>query len=267
LGVAPQLRPNEARSAVVVGGAHKRRIGLRSSDGTVVIHGLGSVLGKRLFDASAAGTLLSSSGELRVAGRSLADAADRVRSAKDLGVEVVHRSKDRVDVGPASTATLGFEGPAVRYRSMATRVMHQRGAQPLPRPGSAPASTACHPTPFSTGDPVPAAHLSYEDKTVLTTTKEHIMGTTVDNTAEGGILTIDQAAAYLSVPKATLYTWRTRRAGFGPRAVKLGGCLRYRRSDLDAWIADHLESFDDTPAMLEQRAGDGVSLSRASRPR
>jgi excisionase family DNA binding protein len=93
------------------------------------------------------------------------------------------------------------------------------------------------------------------------------MSTTVDDSAEGGMLTIDQAAAYLSIPKATLYTWRTRRVGFGPRAVKLGGCLRYRRSDLDAWVADHLESFDEAPATPEQRAGDGVSLSRASRPR
>ncbi len=92
------------------------------------------------------------------------------------------------------------------------------------------------------------------------------MSTTIDAHVEGGILTIDQAAAYLSIPKATLYTWRTRRAGFGPRAVKLGDCLRYRRSDLDAWVAEHVESFDDQ-AIPEQRAGDGVSLSRASRPR
>jgi predicted DNA-binding transcriptional regulator AlpA len=99
------------------------------------------------------------------------------------------------------------------------------------------------------------------------TTKEHRMSTTTDTILEGGILTIDQAAAYLSIPKSTLYTWRTRRAGFWPRAVKLGGCLRYRRSDLDAWVADHVESFDDTPAVPHQRSGDGVSLSRASRPR
>jgi excisionase family DNA binding protein len=63
---------------------------------------------------------------------------------------------------------------------------------------------------------------------------------------EATILTIDQAAAYLAIPKATLYTWRTRRAGFGPRAVKAGGCLRYRRSDLDAWVVEHLE-----PAAIE----------------
>jgi excisionase family DNA binding protein len=93
------------------------------------------------------------------------------------------------------------------------------------------------------------------------------MSTTADNPLECTILTIDQAAAYLSIPKATLYTWRTRRAGFGPRAVKIGGCLRYRRSDLDAWIAEHVENFDDTPPVLEQRPADGVSLSRASRPR
>ena len=93
------------------------------------------------------------------------------------------------------------------------------------------------------------------------------MSTTADTSHESMILTIDEAAADLAIPKATLYTWRTRRAGFGPRAVKLGGCLRYRRSDLDAWVAEHLESFDDIPAVPEQRAGDGVSLSRASRPR
>jgi len=91
--------------------------------------------------------------------------------------------------------------------------------------------------------------------------------TTITSLAEDPILTIDEAAHYLTIPKATLYTWRTRRVGFGPRAVKLGGCLRYRRSDLDAWVAEHVESFDDAPAVREQRPGDGISLSRASRPR
>jgi excisionase family DNA binding protein len=65
--------------------------------------------------------------------------------------------------------------------------------------------------------------------------------TFASSSEETTILTIDQAAAYLAIPKATLYTWRTRRAGFGPRALKAGGCLRYRRSDLDAWVVGHLE--------------------------
>jgi len=93
------------------------------------------------------------------------------------------------------------------------------------------------------------------------------MSTTVDTSHGSMILTIDETAAYLAIPKATLYTWRTRRAGFGPPAAKLGGCLRYRRSDLDAWVAEHVESFDDSPTVPEQRAGEGVSLSRASGPR
>jgi excisionase family DNA binding protein len=107
----------------------------------------------------------------------------------------------------------------------------------------------------------------HEGKPVLNKTKEHTMSTTTDSSIEGGILTIDQAAAYLSIPKATLYTWRTRRVGFGPRAVKLGGCLRYRRSDLDAWVAEHVENLEDNAEVPEQRAADGISLSRASRPR
>lgn len=93
------------------------------------------------------------------------------------------------------------------------------------------------------------------------------MNMTIDATVGGAILTIDQAAAYLSIPKATLYTWRTRRTGFGPPAVKLGGCLRYRRSDLDAWVAEHVERFDDLAVGLEDGAAAGASLSRASRPR
>ena len=82
---------------------------------------------------------------------------------------------------------------------------------------------------------------SHEGKPVLVRTKEHRMSTPVDTNVECAMLTIDEAAAYLAIPKATLYTWRTRRVGFGPRAVKFGGCLRYRRSDLDAWIVEHLE--------------------------
>ncbi|MFC6706772.1 helix-turn-helix transcriptional regulator [Flexivirga alba] len=77
------------------------------------------------------------------------------------------------------------------------------------------------------------------------------------------ILTIDQASEYLSISKATLYTWRTRRAGFGPPALKLGNCLRYRRSDLDDWVGDHVEIVDTA----SPRSDDGISLSRHSRPR
>jgi excisionase family DNA binding protein len=87
---------------------------------------------------------------------------------------------------------------------------------------------------------------------------------------DDAMLTIDEAAAYLTIPKSTLYTWRTRRAGFGPRAVKLGGCLRYRRVDLDAWIVAHLEDIeaeDDIDGSQRGKAPNphaGVSKRRRS---
>jgi len=90
------------------------------------------------------------------------------------------------------------------------------------------------------------------------------------------MMNIGQAAAYIGIAKSTLYTWRTRRPGFGPRAVKAGGALRYRRSDLDAWIEAHAEALDLEPAAdvvrdaergfpAASRALD--SLSRRSAPR
>ena len=79
------------------------------------------------------------------------------------------------------------------------------------------------------------------------------------------LLTIDQAAEYLAIPKATLYTWRTRRAGFGPRAVKFGGSLRYRRSDLDSWIEAHLEADDASDDAAGQGSGPGEVVDFAKR--
>lgn len=43
-----------------------------------------------------------------------------------------------------------------------------------------------------------------------------------------------EAAHYLGLQKTTLEAWRCR--GGGPRYVKLGRAVRYRLSDLDAWL-------------------------------
>ena len=48
------------------------------------------------------------------------------------------------------------------------------------------------------------------------------------------LLTADQVAHWLAKPKATLYAWRTR--GQGPRGIKVGGDLRYRRRDVEAYL-------------------------------
>jgi excisionase family DNA binding protein len=52
-------------------------------------------------------------------------------------------------------------------------------------------------------------------------------------------MTPQQAAKYLGVSEAALRLWRSR--GEGPRHFKAGEKLiRYRRSDLDAWIESRL---------------------------
>lgn len=56
---------------------------------------------------------------------------------------------------------------------------------------------------------------------------------------EGEILTLDEVAAYLKAGKRTVYrlTADGRLPGF-----KLGGTWRFRRSDLDKWIAANLNN-------------------------
>ena len=52
---------------------------------------------------------------------------------------------------------------------------------------------------------------------------------------DGEILTLDEVAAYLKAGKRTVY--RLAQKGEIP-AFKLGGTWRFRRSELDSWIAE-----------------------------
>jgi predicted DNA-binding transcriptional regulator AlpA len=56
------------------------------------------------------------------------------------------------------------------------------------------------------------------------------------------LLTADQVAQWLGKPKATLYAWRTR--GRGPRGIKVGGDLRYRRRDVEAYLDQNTDPRD-----------------------
>lgn len=49
------------------------------------------------------------------------------------------------------------------------------------------------------------------------------------------LLTERQAAAVLGLSHRTLQAWRVR--GGGPQYAKIGSNVRYRRADLDAWVA------------------------------
>ena len=46
--------------------------------------------------------------------------------------------------------------------------------------------------------------------------------------------TAEETAAYLQIPKATLYQWRY--LGIGPKAGRVGRHLRYEPEDVKAWF-------------------------------
>jgi hypothetical protein len=52
--------------------------------------------------------------------------------------------------------------------------------------------------------------------------------------ATGSLLTEKVAARLLAVSNRTLQTWRCK--GIGPAFVRAGRAVRYRQTDLDAWI-------------------------------
>lgn len=43
-------------------------------------------------------------------------------------------------------------------------------------------------------------------------------------------------AEYLGLPLGTIYTWRQR--GTGPRGIKVGRHVRYRRADVERWLEE-----------------------------
>lgn len=55
---------------------------------------------------------------------------------------------------------------------------------------------------------------------------------------------IEQLARELGVPVRTIYAWRTRNGG--PRGATFGKHVRFRREDVEAWIATRLDHPDPT---------------------
>lgn len=53
------------------------------------------------------------------------------------------------------------------------------------------------------------------------------------------LLTPEQVARWIGKPKATLYAWRSR--GLGPRGIRVGNALRYRRSEVERWLDEHTD--------------------------
>ncbi len=61
------------------------------------------------------------------------------------------------------------------------------------------------------------------------------------------LLTIQELAAFLSVPVGTIYKWRWKR--IGPPAFRVGGKqIRFRRSDVEQWLASQRDTQAGTGA-------------------
>ena len=59
------------------------------------------------------------------------------------------------------------------------------------------------------------------------------------------LLSPSDLAAELQVPVSTIYRWRQRRTG--PRAVRIGRHLRFRRSDVNLWLEARADAPKDAP--------------------
>ena len=68
------------------------------------------------------------------------------------------------------------------------------------------------------------------------------------------LLTVEDLAAYLDVPVATLYAWRYRHQD--PPGFRVGRHLRYRRADIDEWVSRRVEASQNDVA-TSHRGGAG----------
>lgn len=78
-------------------------------------------------------------------------------------------------------------------------------------------------------------------------------GISAPNPAPSPLMHPDDAAAFLCVSRRTLDRWRF--DGTGPAFIKLGGAVRYRRADLDAFIAAGVVSSTAEGKALKGREG------------
>jgi excisionase family DNA binding protein len=64
--------------------------------------------------------------------------------------------------------------------------------------------------------------------------------TGMEKSIQSNLLTRKEAAQFLSLRKSTLDSWACK--GNGPRFIKLGKAVRYRMSDLEAFIESNVRA-------------------------
>ena len=68
-------------------------------------------------------------------------------------------------------------------------------------------------------------------------TRAHLLVMQTDQTHPWGLeplLSVEDLAAYLGVPRQTIYDWRV--TGRGPRGYRVGKRLRFTAADVRAWL-------------------------------
>ena len=71
------------------------------------------------------------------------------------------------------------------------------------------------------------------------------MSTRRDEQPPEPLLLPREAAAYLRIHVVTLSNWRAKFRG--PKAVRVGAAVRYKRSDLSAWLDAHTQEKSASP--------------------
>ena len=70
------------------------------------------------------------------------------------------------------------------------------------------------------------------------------------------LLTVEQAAELLALPRSTLDRWRVE--GYGPKFLQLTArCIRYRRSDIEAWTETRVRQSTSEYGVAEFEHGCG----------
>ncbi|MGY1618595.1 helix-turn-helix transcriptional regulator [Geodermatophilus sp. SYSU D00691] len=59
-------------------------------------------------------------------------------------------------------------------------------------------------------------------------------------------MTVQDVAAYLGVPVATVFAWNSR--GTGPKRYRVGKYVRYRQTDVDTWVDEQVAPNGYTPS-------------------
>ena len=75
------------------------------------------------------------------------------------------------------------------------------------------------------------------DRALSRSTLSDLPPRVIDLTDAADVISIDEVARRLDIPKATLYQWRYK--GTGPRSHRIGRYLRYRWSDVLDWLDNH----------------------------